>query len=237
MKYRQILLVTLLTFYASLASAADPIRVSAAPLRDLVVDKELRAPATVVPANEAVATAQVTALISRVYKDVGAVVAKGELLVRLDDANAKLELAQARASLAAVDAQVIEADARLKNAEELLQKNFISDEELIARQATVAVLKANKAGASVAVGVAELNLARTRIRAPFAAAVVERQAQVGSYAQPGTPLITMVQTDDREVDVEVDPRYAEQLPLVVDFRFVSQGNEWKLKLARVSTVN
>ena len=216
--------------------AADPIRVSVGSLGDLLVDKELRAPATVVSANEAIVTAEVTALIDRVYTDVGNQVDKGELLVRLDDDNARLALAQSQSALAAIDAQIAEASAKLENAEELLEKNFISDEELIARRAAVAVLEANRAGAKVAVNIAELNLARTRIRAPFQAAIVERQAQVGSYAQPGTPLMTLVQTDNREIDAEIDPRYAQQLPNVAEFRFLSQGNEWPLSLARVSTV-
>ncbi len=236
MNYRKILFVALLSTIAPLANAADPIRVSAGRLDALVVDKELRAPATVVPANEASIKSSISGYILRVYKDVGEQVDKGEMLIRIDDATPQLDLARAKAELAALDAQIVEANARLENAEELLAKNFISDEELIARQAAVAVLKANRDGAKVAIGVAELALSRTRIRAPYAATVVERQAQVGGYAQPGIPLLTLVQNDDREVDVEMDPRYTEQLPNVTDFRFVGQGREWQLELARVSTV-
>lgn len=233
---RPTLFVLLAVAMALPVRAADPVSVTAKRLGDLLVDKELRAPASVISANRAVVTSQVAALIDQVVKDVGDDVQKGELLIRLDDDNARYALAQAKAALAAIDAQVIEAKSRLTNAEELLGKNFISDEELIARQAALAVLEANRQGQLVAINVAELDFARTRIKAPFDAAVVERQAQVGSYAQPGTALITLVQTNNREVDAEIDPRYIQQLPNVEKLRFVSQGTEWPVTLARVSSV-
>ena len=236
MNLRKSFFTVLLLACASQVFAADPIRVSADNLSDLVVDKEIRAPASVVPANEASIKSSISGYIMRVYKDVGEQVDKGELLARIDDATPQLDLARARAELAALDAQIVEANARLENAEELLAKNFISDEELIARQAAVAVLKANRDAAKVAIGVAELALSRTKIRAPYAATVVERQAQVGGYAQPGVALMTLVQIDGREVDVEMDPRYTAQLPEVSEFRFVGQEREWQVTLARVSTV-
>jgi hypothetical protein len=66
--------------------------------------------------------------------------------------------------------------------------------------------------------------------------VIERQAQVGNYAQPGTPLITIVQTDQREIDVDLDPRYAINIPAVSELRFSSQGQEWPVSFARLSSV-
>jgi len=230
-------LIALLVLITALPiSAAGPIAVSAKPLGKLLIDSELRAPATVISANRAVVTSQVAAIIDAVLKDVGDEVKKGDLLIRLDNDNARYTLAQARAALAAIEAQIVDAKSRVSKAEELLDKNFISDEELITRQANLAVLEANRQGQLVAISAAETELSRTRIIAPFDAAIVDRQAQVGSYAQPGTPLITLVQTDRREVDVELDPRYAAELPRVNKFRFVSQEREWPVSLLRLSSV-
>jgi RND family efflux transporter MFP subunit len=216
--------------------AAEPIPVTAQRLGDLLVDRELRAPAVVISANRAAVTSQVAALISEVAKDVGDQVSQGDLLIRLDDANARHALEQAIALLAAIEAQIVEGKSRVAKAEELLEKDFISDEELIARQSNLAVLRANRQGQQAAVSIAELDLERTRIKAPFNAAVVARQAQVGSYAQPGTPLITLVQTDDIEIDVEMDPRYSLHIPEVSDVRFLSRGKEWPVQLERLSDV-
>lgn len=236
MVLRALCLAILVIATVPAARAAEVVPVSAAPLSELLIDNELRAPATVISANQAVVTSQVAAIVEQVLRDVGDDVDKGDLLIRLDDDNARLALAQAVAVLAGIEAQIAEAQSKLANARNLLEKNFISDEELIAREAALAVLEANRNAQQVAVNLAELELERTRIRSPFAAAIVERQAQVGSYAQPGTPLITLVQTDRREIDVEVDPRYAADVPNASNPRFTSRGIEWPVQLERVSSV-
>ena len=233
---RHIVIVLLASTSALTVSADDAIPVTVEPLGDLLVDRELRAPAVVISANRADLTSQVAALINEVAKDVGDQVSKGELLIKLDGANARNALAQARALLTAIDAQIVEGKSRVAKAEELLGKDFISDEELIARRSNLAVLEANRTGQQVAVRIAELDLERTRITAPFNADIVARQAQVGSYAQPGTVLMTLVQTDNIEIDVELDPRYSVNIPRVTELRYTSQGREWPVALLRLSGV-
>ncbi len=226
----------LLAMLSGSALAADPVPVTVQRLGDLLIDKELRAPATVISANRALVTSEVSALIEDIPIDVGDTVRKGDTLVVLDDDNNRLMLSQAKARLTALKAQIAQAVYRLDKAEELLEKNFVSDDELIARQTDLAVLEANLQEQEVFIRIQQLALSRTIIKSPFDAAVVERQAQVGSYAMPGTALMTIVQTDGREIDAEIDPRYAVQLPAVSDLRFVSQGREWPVELARLSSV-
>ena len=230
------LTIIVLALLSVSALAADPVPVAVKRLGDLLIDKELRAPATVISPNRALVTSEVTALIKDVPVDVGDTIKKGDTLVVLDDDNNRLMLAQAKARLAALEAQIGQANYRLDKAEELLEKNFVSDDEMVARQTDLAVLEANHQEQEVLISIQELALSRTVIKAPFDAAVVERQAQVGSCAMPGTVLMTIVQTDGREIDAEIDPRYAVQLPAVSDLRFVSQGREWLVDLARLSSV-
>ena len=228
-------LALLLALFCPL-TAIGAVPVTVAPLSSVLVELELRAPATVVPANEAVISAQVSAVITEVLADVGASVSKGDLLIRLDEADARLALSQAQAQLRALDAQIEQAELRLKRGEELIASNFISDDELLDRRTTVNVLRANRQAQLPALRSAELSLARTRIKAPFDAAVVARSAQVGSLAQPGTPMITLVQTSERELDAELDPRYAADLSAASNLRFESQGRRYAAELVRLSPV-
>lgn len=218
----------------ALAQQAVPVVVQ--PLRDVLVDREIFAPATVVSRNSAVVTSQISALVDEVVADVGAEVARGDLLIRLDGRDARLALAQAQADLAALEAQILEAEQRLARAEELLEKNFISDDELDNRRTAVAVLKANRQRQQVVVDRARLDVARTEIRAPYDATVVSRQGQVGSLATPGSPLLTIVERTDREVDTEVDPRDTGSLRDAAGVRFESQGQAWPVSLVRLSDV-
>jgi RND family efflux transporter MFP subunit len=205
-------------------------------LGDVLVAREYRAPASVVPANRAVVTSQVTALIDEVAADVGQTVEQGQLLVTLDPADARIALAEAEAAMAALDARLQDARQRLHRAENLLAKDFVSEDELSVRETEVAVIEANRNQQLVAVRNARLILSRTEVLAPFDAVVVERQGQVGDLARPGSPLMTLVQTADREVDAEIDPRLAAQLEIGDGARFVSDGREWPLELARLTSV-
>jgi RND family efflux transporter MFP subunit len=218
------------------AFAADTMPVTVQRLGDLLIHKELRAPATVISANRAVIKSEITALIKDVPVDVGHTVRKGKTLVILDSNNNRLMLAQSEASLAALKAQIVQAKYRFDKAQKLLEKNFISDDEFLERKTDLAVLEANHEEQKIFVSIQALALSRTNIKAPFDAAVVDRQAQIGSYAMPGTALMTIVQTDEREIDVEIDPRYAVQLPTVSDLLFISQGRKWPVEFSRLSNV-
>ena len=217
-----------------LAFAEIPVTVQ--DLGETLVAREYRAPASVITANRAVITSQITALIEKITVDVGDEVKQGQLVVKLDQADTRLALAEAEAALAALDAQLLDARQRLERAEDLLERAFVSEDELDVRRTEVSVIEANRERQLVVIQDARLALARTEVRAPFEAAVVERQGQVGNLASPGSPLLTLVQTAGREVDAEVDPRHASQLKEASDLRFVSNGQEWPLELARLSRV-
>jgi RND family efflux transporter MFP subunit len=232
---KKILLLIILSLYQHIA-LAQAINVSVERLGDLHTARELRAPASVLSANRTVVTSEVTALISKVLVDVGAAVEKGELLVQLDKSNARLSLQQVRTSLDALDAQIVQAKRRLTKAEGLSAKNFVSDDELIDRQTDLDVLQANRNGQLVAIQVADLALSRTLIHAPFDATVVQRSAQIGNFAQPGTRLLTLVQKDLREVDAELDPRYALDIPRISKLRYLSLGQQYPLEFLRLSDV-
>jgi len=218
------------------AFSADTMPVTVQRLGDLLIHKELRAPATVISANRAVIKSEITALIKDIPVDVGHTVREGKTLVILNSDNNRLMLEQSEASLAALRAQIVQAKYRLDKAQKLLEKNFISDDKFLERKTDLAVLEANHQKEKVLVSIQALALSRTNIKAPFDAEVVHRQAQIGSYAMPGTALMTIVQTDEREIDVEIDPRYAMQLPTVSDLLFISQGEKWPVEFSRLSNV-
>lgn len=218
------------------AFSTETMPVTVQRLGNLLINKELRAPATVISVNRAIIRSEVTALIKDIPIDVGDTVRKGQTLVILDSDNNRLMLDQSEARLAALKAQIVQAKQRLDKAQELLEKDFISNDELLTRETDLAVLQANHQEQKTLVRIQELALSRTNIKAPFDAAVVDRQAQIGSYAMPGTALMTIVQTDKREIDVEVDPRYAVQLPTVSGLFFISQGRKWSVKFSRLSNV-
>jgi len=70
------------------------------------------------------------------------------------------------------------------------------DEELLLRKPQLATAEAAVAAARAALQQAQLDLKRTEIRAPYNAMVVSRNVDLGSQVSVGTPLASLVGTDE-----------------------------------------
>lgn len=233
---RRITVTLALFMVTGIGVASEGVSVSVAPLRDLSVDIEFTAPAVVVSANHSIISAQVPGVISHVHADVGQTVSAGDLLIEIDDADASNTLRIARAQVASIEAQLELAESRLKKAQDLLKQDFVADEELLARETDVAVLKAQRDTAVTNVDSAALNLSRTRIIAPFRGTVVDRTAQIGALAAPGSPLLIITELDGREVDAQLSPDFAAGIEIGAPAVFRSRENTWDIELLRLSPV-
>jgi len=212
------------------------VAVKVQPLNEVLVDLERRAPADVRPFNDAVLSAQVSAVVQELFADVGQNVVAGEPLLQLDPADYLLALDQARAQLRSSKAQKTQADARLTRAQELVQNNYLSDDDLLARTTEVAVLEAQVRKDEVSESIAQRNLEKCQIRAPFDGVVTDRMAQVGSFVTNGTPLVSLVQVDKFELDAEIPVNVADSLDGADSLFFESRGEIWPLELLRLSPV-
>ena len=217
------------------AALAEGIPVTVQPLSDIAVDERHTAPGEVVAANRTVVSAQLNARIDRVRTDVGMAVKKGDLLVELEPRDFELALAQSNANIAALDAQIEQAEAQLARAESLSEKNFTSREDVQARATSLAVLRGSRQVENVARDIAQTNLTRTRIVAPFDGEVVERAAQQGAVVAPGAALLTLTQTSGREINVQAWPGAVAGLRTASPV-FTSYGSEYLLDVARVASV-
>ncbi len=151
----------------------------------------------------------------------GASIEQGQIMCRLDEGTRGAALAQARAQLAEAQSRVPEAEARLQEAQALLNEakinqnasvrlkkdGFASTSRVASSDATVATWEAGVSsaqsglraarsgieGASAAVAVAEAELQRLVIKAPFKGLLESDTAELGSLLQPGALCGTIVQ--------------------------------------------
>lgn len=194
------ILMSLLFLLPSCAIAQDW---SARALGEIAIYPEFRAPATVVAVEEARIAAEVGARIVAMPARTGVALARDAELVRLDDAAFRIELDRARAQVALIDSRIGLARAQLDQARALAGRGFISADGLRIRETELGVLQRERDAARAAEAAAELALARTVIRAPFAGVVRERLAAVGDLAAPGTPLLSLAASADAEVHARV----------------------------------
>ncbi|MFN2361120.1 MAG: efflux RND transporter periplasmic adaptor subunit [Marinobacter sp.] len=132
---------------------------------------------------------------------------KGEELLRIDPADYQALLQQRRSEL-----QQAQADLALEKGQqtvarqefELLGEDIeAADQALVLRQPQLEQARARVAVAESAVEQAELDLARTRIRAPFPAQVLAREVTLGSQVSAGQSLGRLVGTGQYWVEATV----------------------------------
>lgn len=219
---------------ASAAPSPTPVVVS--PAAQVHVFPPRDAAAVALARNESQLGAELAARIAAIPVEVGQRVDKGAVVVRLDDADARLGVQQARAALNAARARLRLAEQQLERARDLHAQQFISADALAARETETAVVRAEVTTASAALRVAQRTLAKTVVRAPFAGAVTARMGQVGEIAQPGTPLVELVDTAPPEVSAAIASVDAAGFIAQQRFAFDAQGRRYPLRLLRLSPV-
>lgn len=172
-------------------------------LSEIAVHPEYRVPAVVSAREVAHVSAEVAGRIEALPARVGAVLARGDRVARLDPRPFEIELKRAEAQAALVASRIRLAEVQLAQSESLARERFVSSEALKVRRTELEVLRSEQAAAAEVVAAARLALERTVIRAPFAGVVSERKASVGELAAPGSPLIVLVANGDAEVHAQV----------------------------------
>jgi membrane fusion protein (multidrug efflux system) len=169
---------------------AVPVRGVAVVRRDL--DETLTVTGTLRPRAEVKVVAEVPARLERILKEEGARVRKGDLLAVLDDTDYRLTLDRAKAALAVADANRAHAAAERDRANSLLKTGGITDKDHLSAQVNLQVTEASVAQAKAEVAIAEQNVTRTKIVAPFAGRIADRLADAGTVLPAGTPIFQIV---------------------------------------------
>ncbi len=156
--------------------------------------------------------AQVSGYVQKWYFDIGAKVKKGDLLAQIDPRTYEAALAQAKGMLARDSATLANAKVDLSRYQALAAQNAISAQQLATQQATVGAQAGIVAADQAQVAQATINLAYTRITAPFDGIVTSRSVDVGNLVTVGTPsstpLFTVADQSKLRLYVRVPQNYA-----------------------------
>jgi RND family efflux transporter MFP subunit len=191
---------------AATASAPRGVAVRTAKIAARDLEETLVLTGTLRPRAQVELPAEVAARLERVLRDEGARVAKGELLARLDDTDYRLANDRARAALAVAEANRAHAVAERERADNLLKTGGITDKDHLSAQVALQVAEASLAQVRAEAGIAAQQLARTRVKAPFAGRVAKRVADEGAMLAAGTPIFTLVDDSLLEFEAQVASR-------------------------------
>jgi RND family efflux transporter MFP subunit len=133
---------------------------------------------------------------------VGDRVAKGELLVKLQQSALRAALTSARATLAHVTLMKQEADREMERAQELFDRALLSEHDRIVAEMSQAEAESRYRAARAAREAAQEALRQSEIHAPYDAIVLRREVAVGQHIQAGgdfRPLLKVAEAQRRLV--------------------------------------
>ncbi|MBZ0266859.1 efflux RND transporter periplasmic adaptor subunit, partial [bacterium] len=131
-------------------------------------------------------------------------VAKGTLLVRLNDRELAAALARAQATYE-------QRHAAYERVRSVVQQGAGTPQDLDDASAALKVAEAD-------VALADARLDKTRIRAPFAGVIGPRDPSPGAYLRAGTPVATLSRLAEVEVDFSVPERFSGELARGLEVR-------------------
>ena len=156
--------------------------------------------------------AQISGYVQKWFFDIGAKVKKGQLLAQIDPRTYEAALAQAKGMLARDSATLANAKVDLSRYQSLAAQNAISAQQLATQQATVGAQAGIVDADEAQVSQAAINLAYTKIIAPFDGIVTSRAVDVGNLVTVGTPtstpLFTVADQSKLRLYVRVPQNYA-----------------------------
>lgn len=118
-------------------------------------------------------------VVEDVTVNAGQHVKKGDLLLRMDQREAKADLLKAEATLARAAIATAKAQRELDRTQELFDRGLIAQEELKDAELGLAAAQADEESAKAAQAFAHVALERTELRAPFDGIIVSRNVWKG----------------------------------------------------------
>ena len=213
---------------------ARTVRVARAELRPM--ERTVQVVGTLSAHDEATMAAQVAGQIEKSHVDVGDRVTAGQELALIDTAAYEALARQSAANLTKAIASAANAAQNLKRFQELQKEKIASTSDLDQAVAEAGKTQADVTAAEATDAIARLNLERSRVKAPFAAAVAARIASVGNYVGIGAPIVRLVQTDPLRLRLEAPERESTAVRVGQSVRFIVEGdtNVYTGKIARIA---
>lgn len=188
----------------SLAFGEDALETATVQYRE--VDLTYAAEAVVEAVKQSTVSAQVAGRVVEINYDVGDYVKKGDVIVRIDQAEARQIVAGSEAQVAQAQAAFENARTALARNRELAAQKFISQAALDKAEADYRVAEAQLKAARAGAGQAVAGRSYTVVVAPYSGVVSARHVELGEMAMPGKPLMTGFDPADMRVIASV-PQY------------------------------
>lgn len=183
-----------------LAAKPVPVVVVVAEIRQLT--PLIQVAGTVISRNDTRLAAQVEGQVTWVA-DVGTRLGVGDVAARLDEVLIRDALVEEEALVTREQANVTFHQADVKRLAQLAKDNHAAQSRLDQAQRDLSISRSELTAARSRVKQSKEKLDRAAIRAPFTGVVSDQFIQVGEWADPGTPVVRLVDTGALEAQAWV----------------------------------
>lgn len=200
-----------------------PETVSSTVVRQETWQGTLKAIGSVTAVQGVTVTPEIPGTVREIAFESGAVVAKGDLLVRLDTSSEE-------AQLRAIDAQLQLAKLNLDRVRALREEKTVSQAELDTAESTLKQFEANA-------DAIRTTIAKKTICAPFAGRLGIRQVNLGQYLDTGKPIVSLQALSPVYVDFSLPEQDLAQLKVGMGIRLSTDaypGQQFEGKLTAIN---
>ncbi len=188
------------------AAPAEPVvEVETARVRRGAILQRISAPGSLVAKRESRIGPEVAGRIAEIFVQEGDRVSEGDPLFRIDSEPYELALRRTRARLDRARAERVQIEADLRRGQQLRKQEVLAEQRMDQLRTSLDVAAAAERELKEAVALAERDLARTTVRAPYAASVAARLEDEGTTAlvRPQTIVFVLQETEELEAQVTI----------------------------------
>ena len=171
--------------------------------------------------------------------DVGSMVKRGQLLMRLDPQDLQLAQSQANAALGAAESNLELAEAELARYKDLREKNFVSQAVLDSKETAFRSARATRDQAAAALRTQRNQTGYGNLIADVDGVVTAIEAETGQVVAAGTPVVRLAQLGEKEIVISIPEDQVDALRKVSDVMvrtWANQNDALRGKLREMSPV-
>ena len=189
------------------------------------------------PLAQATVKSKVSGVVLETGLREGMNVSAGQVIARLDDADARARVAQYAAALKEANARLALATKNEANSQALLKQNYISQNSFDTTRNSVELAQAAVDAARAQLDLARIALNDTVIRAPLSGVVSKRFVQAGEKLSPDSPVMAIVDLQHLTLDAQVPASDIPRIQVGQDVHFRVDGFDARDFTGKVARIN
>ena len=208
----------------------DAKRIKVEKLSDLLLSVTRSAAGNVVSLRQSTVSSQLSATIEEITVLPGEMVEVGQVLATLDCQDFQLQTRQLKSQLNALNARKVLAGQQLNRLNRLQQSRNASEEQINQAQAELNVVTSEIQSQQIAIEIANTQTEKCEIVAPYSALVNNIDSHEGSFVNPGSSIINLIDIDNIELVVDLNLQQIREIDESSSQTFVFDDQSYPLVL-------